>query len=134
VAAIQHIEVRTTRREEMIDITSLVRSAVKKSGVANGVAWIFVAHTTAGVTIQENADPTVKSDLVGLLARLIPKDGSFQHAEGNADAHIKSSLIGASQAVFVEGGKLVLGTWQGIWFCEFDGPRERRVQIKVMEG
>jgi secondary thiamine-phosphate synthase enzyme len=134
VAAIQQIEVRTTRREEMIDITSLVRGAVKKTGVQSGVAWIFVPHTTAGVTIQENADPTVKSDLLAHIARLIPKDGGFQHAEGNADAHIKSSLIGASQAVFIEGGRLVLGTWQAVWFCEFDGPRERRVQIKVLEG
>src|SRR2546427_7646367 len=114
----------------MIDITSLVRQAVKKTGVQNGVAWVFVPHTTAGVTIQENADPTVKSDLLALFARLIPKDGGFQHAEGNADAHIKSSLVGASQAVFIESGKLLLGTWQGIYFCEFDGPRERRGQVK----
>lgn len=134
MAAIQNIDVRTTRREEMIDITSLVRGAVKKSGVQNGVAWIYVPHTTAGVTIQENADPTVKSDLLAMLARLIPQDGGFQHAEGNADAHIKSSLVGASQAVFIENGKLLLGTWQGIYFCEFDGPRERKVQIKVLEG
>ena len=134
MGAIQQIDVRTTRREEMIDITSLVRGAVKKSGIQSGVAWIFVPHTTAGVTIQENADPTVKSDLLAHVARLIPKDGGFQHAEGNADAHIKSSLVGASQAVFIENGKLLLGTWQGIYFCEFDGPRERKVQIKVLSG
>jgi len=118
----------------MIDITSLVPGAVKKTGVGNGVAWVYVPHTTAGVTIQENADPTVKSDLLALLARLIPKDGGFQHAEGNADAHIKCSIIGASQAVPIEGGKLLLGTWQGIWFCEFDGPRARRVLVKVLGG
>jgi secondary thiamine-phosphate synthase enzyme len=134
VGAIQQIDVRTTRREEMIDITSLVRGAVKKSGIQSGVAWVYVPHTTAGVTIQENADPTVKSDLLAHIARLIPKDGGFQHAEGNADAHIKSSLVGASQAVFIENGKLLLGTWQGIYFCEFDGPRERKVQVKVLQG
>ena len=134
MGAIQQIDVRTTRREEMIDITSLVRGAIKKSGIQSGVAWIYVPHTTAGVTIQENADPTVKSDLLAHIARLIPKDGGFQHAEGNADAHIKSSLVGASQAVFIENGKLLLGTWQGIYFCEFDGPRERKVQIKVLQG
>jgi secondary thiamine-phosphate synthase enzyme len=134
VAAIQHLDVRTTRREEMIDITSLVRGAVKKSGIQSGVAWIFVPHTTAGVTIQENADPTVKSDLLHHFARLIPQDGEFQHAERNSDAHIKSSIVGASQAVFVESGKLLLGHWQAIWFCEFDGPRSREVQVKVIEG
>src|SRR3982751_6112772 len=99
----------------MIDITSLVRQAVKKTGVQNGVAWVFVPHTTAAVTVQENADPTVKSDLLSLLARLIPKDAGFQHAEGNADAHIKTTVTGSSDAIFVENGKLMLGTWQGIW-------------------
>src|SRR5215813_3167995 len=117
MAQIQEHEIRSTKREEMIDITSLVRAAVRKSQIGAGVAWLYVPHTTAGVTIQENADPDVKSDLLAMLARLVPKDGGFQHAEGNADAHIKSSLVGASQAVFIEGGKLLLGRWQGIWFC-----------------
>jgi secondary thiamine-phosphate synthase enzyme len=132
--SVQQIEIRSTKREELIDITSLVRGAVKKSGVGSGVAWVYVPHTTAAITLQENADPDVKTDLLALLARVIPKDGEFKHAEGNADAHIKSSLVGASQAVFIDGGKLLLGTWQGVWFCEFDGPRSRRVLVKVMEG
>jgi secondary thiamine-phosphate synthase enzyme len=134
MAEIQQIELRTTKREEMIDITSLVRSTVKRAGVTSGVAWIFAPHTTAGVTLQENTDPTVKSDLLGQLARLIPRDGPFQHSEQNSDSHIKSSLVGASQAVFIAGGKLVLGTWQAIWFCEFDGPRSRHVLVKIIEG
>ena len=134
MAQVQQIEIRTTKREEMIDITSLVRGAVKKAGIASGVAYVYCPHTTAAVTLQENADPDVKSDLLALLARLIPQDGRFQHAEGNADAHIKGSLLGASQVVPIEAGKLLLGTWQAVWFCEFDGPRSRRVLVKVLEG
>jgi secondary thiamine-phosphate synthase enzyme len=127
-------DVRTTAREQVIDVTASVAEIVTRAGVRDGVAWVFVPHTTAGVTIQENADPTVKSDTLRWLARLIPRDGGFAHGEGNADAHIKASLVGASQAVPVEGGRLALGTWQGVWFCEFDGPRRRRVLVKVMEG
>ncbi|HJZ85095.1 MAG TPA: secondary thiamine-phosphate synthase enzyme YjbQ [Polyangia bacterium] len=134
MAQVQQIEIRTSKREEMIDITSLVRGAIKKTGVSAGVAYVYVPHTTAAVTLQENTDPTVKTDLLGLLARLIPKDGGFEHAEGNADAHIKSSAVGASQTIPVEGGRLLLGTWQAIWFCEFDGPRSRRVLVKVLDG
>jgi secondary thiamine-phosphate synthase enzyme len=134
MSAVQEFEVRSTRREEMIDVTSLVRGAIKKTSFGSGVAWVYVPHTTAGVTVQENADPDVKSDLLAQLARLIPKDGGFLHAEGNADAHIKSSVLGASQAVPVEQGKLLLGTWQAVWFCEFDGPRTRRMLVKLIAG
>ena len=125
---------RTTTREEIVDVTDRVRAAVKRTRIADGVAWVFVPHTTAAVTIQENADPTVKSDALRWLARAIPRDGGFEHDEGNADAHIKASLLGASQAVLVEDGELALGTWQGVWFCEFDGPRVREVHVKVVAG
>lgn len=130
----QSFDVRTTAREQVVDVTASVGEIVTRSGVRDGIAWVFVPHTTAGVTLQENADPTVKSDTLRLLARLIPQDGGFEHGEGNADAHIKASLVGAAQAVLVEGGRLRLGTWQGVWFCEFDGPRTRHVLVKVMEG
>lgn len=128
------IDVRSATREEMIDITGQIRSAVKRSGVGSGLCFVFCPHTTAGVTIQENADPDVKSDMIRQLAKTIPKDGPFKHSEGNSDAHIKSSVVGVGVTVMVEDGKPVLGRWQAIFFCEFDGPRERRVQVRVMKG
>ena len=131
---IQTIDVRSATREEMIDITGPVRAAIKKTGVSSGLAVVFCPHTTAGVTIQENADPDVKSDMVKHLGRVVPKDAGFKHGEGNSDAHIKASLIGASVTVIVGEGKPILGTWQAIFFCEFDGPRERRVQVRVLGG
>lgn len=131
---VEQIDVRSTRREEMIDITSLVRAALKKLALIHGMLWIYCPHTTAAITINENTDPVVKTDLLGLLSRLIPKDGGFAHAEGNADAHIKASLIGASTAVPVHNGKFLLGTWQAIFFCEFDGPRTRRVLCKALSS
>ncbi len=134
MSRVQRIDVRTKRREEVIDVTVLVEQAVAKSGVRDGLVWIATPHTTAGITIQENADPTVKSDTLGLLARLIPQDGDFEHAEGNADAHIKASLVGSSQTCVVEDGRLALGTWQGVWFCEFDGPRSRQLLVKAVAG
>jgi len=132
--AVQTLEVRSTTRVEAIDITALVRGAVKKTGVESGLVCLYCPHTTAAITIQENADPDVKSDLCGHLARLVPHDAGFAHAEGNSDAHIKSSLIGASATVIIDGGRLLLGHWQAIFFCEFDGPRDRRVQVKVIPG
>ena len=125
---------RTTRREEIVDITDRVRAVVRTTTITDGVAWVYVGHTTAGVTIQENADPALKSDTLRWLARTVPRDRAFQHDEGNTDAHIKASLLGSSQAVLVEDGALVLGQWQGIWFCEFDGPRAREVHVKVVAG
>ena len=126
------IDVRTSRRHEMIDITGLVAGAVAKSGVKSGLCCVYCPHTTAGLTIQENADPDVRADMLALLARLVPQDPSFRHAEGNSDAHIKSSLTGSSVTVIVENRQLLLGSWQAIFFCEFDGPRNRKVHVRVV--
>jgi secondary thiamine-phosphate synthase enzyme len=127
-------DVRTTTRIETIDITSLVRAAVRKSGVDSGLACIFCPHTTAGLTIQENSDPKVKTDLNAHLGHIVPQVGTYVSAEANSDAHIKSSIIGASLTLIIDGGKPVLGTWQALYFCEFDGPRSRRVTVKVIAG
>jgi len=116
----------------MIDITKRVAEAVRASGVQEGLCFIYVPHTTAGVTINENADPSVREDILACLERLAPAAARYRHAEGNADAHIKASLVGSSASVIVEGGKLVLGTWQGIFLCEFDGPRNRKVHITFL--
>ncbi len=132
MGASEIVDVRTTTRIETIDITSLVRSAVRKSGVDTGIACVFCPHTTAGLTIQENSDPRVRSDLAEHLSKLVPHDGAFANADNNTDAHIKSSLVGASLSLIVEAGKPVLGTWQAVYFCEFDGPRSRRIHIKVV--
>ena len=126
--------VRSASREELIDITTLVSAAVRRTGVESGLATVYSPHTTAAITIQENADPDVRTDLVGHLARLIPQNAGFRHREGNADAHIKASLVGSSQTVLLDDGKLCLGTWQAVFFCEFDGPRSRRVLVKVIAG
>ena len=131
---LEEIAVRSGRREEMIDVTTQVRAAVRRTGVDAGVAIIYCPHTTAAVTIQENADPDVRTDLLGHLVRLIPQDAGFRHSEGNADGHIKSSLVGSSQMVPLDGGKLCLGTWQAVFFCEFDGPRDRHLLVKVVAG
>ena len=120
-------DVRTTTRVETIDVTSLVRAAIRKSGVDGGLCCVFCPHTTAGLTIQENSDPLVKSDLLDHLGKLVPVT-----ANNNSDAHIKSSVVGASLTLIVEAGKPVLGTWQAVYFCEFDGPRSRRVLIRVV--
>ncbi|HMK50997.1 MAG TPA: secondary thiamine-phosphate synthase enzyme YjbQ [Thermodesulfobacteriota bacterium] len=129
----QTFQVRTSSQSEFIDITRSVQEAVKKTGVADGVCIIFIPHTTAGVTINENADPTVVQDVIMELNKIVPFKDQYRHMEGNSPAHIKASLVGCSQMVFVESGKLVLGTWQGIFFCEFDGPRSRKVHVKVMK-
>jgi len=128
---IKHINVRTGSRVELIDITPEVQSLVEESEVKDGVCYIYVPHTTAGVTINEGADPSVRRDIIHTLKKLIPRDAGYAHMKGNADAHIKSSIIGVSTLVFIEKGKLFLGTWQAIFFCEFDGPRHRRVAVKI---
>jgi secondary thiamine-phosphate synthase enzyme len=115
----------------MIDITPLVQEQVRASGVRNGVCHLFVLHTTAGITINEGADPAVQRDMISFLNRLVPHDPYFTHAEGNSDAHIKSTLVGTSLEVFICEGKPLLGTWQSIYFCEFDGPRHRKVALKI---
>ena len=128
----EQIQVRTSRRVEFLDITSRVQAAVKQSGITSGVCHVFVPHTTAGVTINENADPDVIRDIIRELDTFVPLDDNYAHAEGNSAAHIKSSLMGCSQQVLIEDGRLALGTWQSIFFCEFDGPRSRSVWIGVM--
>ena len=126
---IRQFTVETTRRSEFIDITARVEEAVR--GLEEGVATIFVPHTTAGVTINENADPSVARDILRKLGDLIPQRDHYDHAEGNSDAHLKASLIGPSLQVIVKDGRLLLGTWQGIYFCEFDGPRTRKCVVRV---
>ncbi len=128
------IAVASSKRIQIIDITRDVASFIRSSGVASGVCHVYVPHTTAAVAINENADPSVKSDILLGLEEIVPEDIAYSHSEGNSPAHIKSSIIGISAEIFVEEGKPVLGTWQGIYFCEFDGPRSRKVHLKVMEG
>ena len=128
------IEIRTQSREELVDITGRVEKEVSSSGIKNGVCTVFVPHTTAGVTINENADPSVQQDILMTLRKIIPDNLPFRHSEGNSPAHVKACLVGSSVQVFIEEGKLKLGTWQGIFFCEFDGPRSRRAFIKVSSG
>jgi len=128
---VKQITLRTKSRVEMINITDEVRRAAAESGVKDGICYVFVPHTTAAVTINENADPDVVRDIETLMSSVIPESGDYRHSEGNSDGHIKSSLFGCSETVFIEDGKLVLGTWQGIFLCEFDGPRSRKVYIKI---
>ena len=126
------LSVATRTRTELRDISREVQAAVDRIGVTEGIAFVYCPHTTAAVTINENADPTVVRDFLTHLNREIPHDGDYRHAEGNSDAHIKSILVGASRTVPVSEGKLALGTWQGIFLCEFDGPRRRRVLVTVL--
>lgn len=125
------IRISTTSRTELLDITGEVQKAVAESGVRDGVCHVYVPHTTAGITINENADPSVRQDILTELNKIVPFQDNYKHLEGNAAAHIKASLVGNSETILVEAGKLLLGTWQGIFFCEFDGPRSRRVIVKV---
>lgn len=129
-----HYEIRTTKPQQFIDITDTVADAVKNSNVRDGIAVIFVPHTTAGVTINENADPDVVRDMIAALDKTYPIHGDYLHFEGNSHAHIKASLMGSSCTVIIQDGKLLLGTWQGIYFCEFDGPRDRKFFVKIMRG
>jgi secondary thiamine-phosphate synthase enzyme len=126
------MSVRTGSRTEFLDLTSQIQEVVRLSGVAQGLCHIFVPHTTAGVTINENADPSVKADILMVLNKIISDRESYRHAEGNSPAHIKASLVGPQLTVLVSEGRLLLGTWQGIYFCEFDGPRSRKLHLKVV--
>ena len=129
------LTVRTSQRCQMVDVTSQVQGVIRGAGLKNGYVICYVPHTTAGLTIQENADPDVVHDLLWKLEQLAPQhEPSYRHGEGNSDAHIKCSLMGMSQVVLVEDARLVLGTWQGIYFCEFDGPRQRRLLVKCVSG
>ncbi len=125
------LELHTSAREALVDITAQVRAIVKQAGVKDGLCVVYVPHTTAGVTINEAADPDVAHDILLALAQAVPRLAGFRHDEGNSTAHVKSTLTGASATVLVHGGELVLGTWQGIFFCEYDGPRRRQVLVHV---
>lgn len=124
--------VKTGQRTEMLDITHQIQRAVSDSKVKNGICCVFVPHTTAAVTINENADPNVPRDIIMKLENLILPDDNYRHTEGNSDAHIKTSLVGSSETIIVEDGKLALGTWQSVFFCEFDGPRNRKFLVKII--
>ena len=126
------IEITTRARSEVVDITRQVQEAVSRAGIKQGLAVVYSPHTTAGVTVNEHADPDVMADVLATLERLAPRRGPYEHREGNSDAHIKATLVGPSVCVPVEGGRLALGTWQGVFFCEFDGARRRRVLIQVL--
>ncbi len=127
----KHISVVTKNRIELIDITAGINGLLKKLGFTRGICYLYVPHTTSGITINENADPAVKQDILETLDRIAPASRDYNHKEGNADAHIKSSMIGVTLSLFVENGRLVLGTWQSVFFCEFDGPRTRSLLIEV---
>lgn len=128
------ISVKTHDRTQMIDITSQVRQAVRETGITDGLVHVYSMHTTAAVTINENADPAVETDILNTINKVIPFNDNFKHMEGNSAAHIKVSLFGPSELIPLENGSMILGTWQGIFFCEFDGPRTRRVNVKVIPG
>jgi secondary thiamine-phosphate synthase enzyme len=128
----QTLTVKTNAQTEFVDITRDLEGAVRAQKVKDGVCMVFVPHTTAAVTINESADPSVQSDILMVLNKIIPWKESYRHMEGNSPAHIKSSLIGASELIAVEGGRLKLGTWQGVFFCEFDGPRTRKVHVRFL--
>ncbi|TEU07095.1 MAG: YjbQ family protein [Candidatus Aminicenantes bacterium] len=125
------IEVRTQTKEALVDITGRIREEISSSGIQSGICSVYVPHTTAGMTINENADPSVKEDILMTLGKMVPDSLPYRHSEGNSPAHVKASLVGSSVNIFIENGQLSLGTWQGIFFCEFDGPRNRKAYIKV---
>ncbi len=127
-------KIKTTKTDEFINITSIIKEEVLRTSVKDGIAVVFIPHTTAGVTINENADPDVVFDMLSDLNKVFPENKEHRHFEGNSHAHIEASLVGSSATIIIENGKLKLGTWQGVYFCEFDGPRNRSVYVKVIEG
>jgi secondary thiamine-phosphate synthase enzyme len=129
-----HFDVKTQARDELIDITSSVKNIVTDSKIKDGVCYVYIPHTTAGVTINENADPSVRSDILMALRDIVPDSLPYKHMEGNSPGHVKSTLVGCSASILIENGGLSLGTWQGIFFCEFDGPRHRKVFVKIIPG
>jgi secondary thiamine-phosphate synthase enzyme len=126
------VNIATDSRVQFVDITAAVRARVLESGIESGVCYVFVPHTTAGITINENADPDVIRDITRVLERLVPESGDYRHSEGNSDAHLKAALLGSSATLPIVNGRLGLGTWQGVYFCEFDGPRNRSFKIGIM--
>jgi secondary thiamine-phosphate synthase enzyme len=127
------LSVKSQKRTQLIDITSDINNIIQTSGIDQGLCMVFVPHTTAAITINESADPSVKSDILMILNQIIPWDADYRHLEGNSPAHIKSTLVGSSELIAIENRRLVLGTWQGVFFCEFDGPRTRKVNIRITE-
>ncbi|MCP4116547.1 MAG: YjbQ family protein [Desulfobacteraceae bacterium] len=125
------ITVKSTRKSEMIDVTGKIQQAVAESGIREGIIHLFSMHTTAGITINEACDPDVRTDMLGVLNKLVPWEDNYRHLEGNSAAHVKTTLVGTAQTLMVENGALVLGTWQGIFFCEFDGPRTRKIRLDI---
>ena len=130
---IKELSISTSNRNELVDITNKVKDIVKQSKIKEGICVVYCPHTTAAITINESADPAVQRDILVNLSKLIPENGDYQHSEGNSDSHIKSSLVGASETLIIKDNNLILGTWQNIYFAEFDGPRQRKVIIKVLE-
>lgn len=130
----ERLRIETGAREALRDITSEVNAAVQRSGIESGLCQVFVTHTTAGIVVNENADPAVCSDMLDWLAEAVPQSRPFRHAEGNSPAHIKATLVGQSATIPIDGGRLALGTWQGVYLAEFDGPRERTVLVTVIGG
>jgi secondary thiamine-phosphate synthase enzyme len=128
------LSIKSSKKTQFIDITSDIQKIVSDSGIGEGFVMVFIPHTTAGITINENADPAVKSDMLMVLNKIIPENENYRHLEGNSPAHLKSTLVGASEMVSIEKGRLCLGTWQAIFFCEFDGPRTRKVHVRILEG
>src|SRR4030066_1109751 len=129
---VRYINVKGKSRVEFIDVTGMVQETGKEAGIQEGFCYLYVPHTTAGITINEGADPSVQRDIQNTLSRLVPHEMNYFHREGNADAHIKSTIVGTSVNVLVDEGRLLLGTWQSIFFCEFDGPRHRRIAVKLI--
>jgi secondary thiamine-phosphate synthase enzyme len=132
VISLKTVTIDTKQRNQMIDITSIVETCLSETGIKDGMCYVFVPHTTAAVTINENADEDVKIDLLSTYSKLIPYKDDYRHMEGNSDAHVKAALTGSTTTVIIEEGRLVLGTWQSLFFCEFDGPRKRKIMIKVV--
>ncbi len=130
---LETLNIKTKRRIQMIDITGDISKIVSDNNVKSGISVVYVPHTTAAITINESADPSVKDDIITKLKELVPESGKYTHLEGNSDSHIKTSIFGASEQIIIEGGKLVLGTWQNIYFCEFDGPRNRKAYVKLIK-
>lgn len=130
----RRIEVRTTEREQLVDITGRVQEVVAEAGVRDGVIHLWSLHTTCGITVNEGADPDVRRDIAVALRRLVPREGDYRHAEGNADSHLKTLLTGPGETLLVEGGRLVLGTWQKVFLAEWDGPRTRTIACRVIPG
>ncbi len=131
---VQKISVSTKEREQMVDITASIQKIVGQSKITDGIVYVYCPHTTAAVTVNENYDESVQHDISATLAGLIPRNARYTHAEGNSDAHIKAALMGSSRTLFIEGGKIIFGSWQGIFLCEFDGPRTREIWIKFVKN